>query len=328
MNHLMKDLLKKILSVAGAPLDAIFAVFAVPCALVLLAYRKTGSARLPITTATLQKIGVFPIRNHYYEPLFDTSVLETPLSEDRSLPGIDLDPEGQLGFLEQLKYSSELISMDLLKPSIDPSHFSLPNPSFASGDAEYLYQILRTIKPHNVIEIGSGNSTKIAAAAIRKNAEEPGIPAVHTCIEPYEMPWLETLHGVQIVRKRLEHSDLDWRTALKSGDLLFIDSSHIIRPQGDVLKEYLEILPQLASGVFVHVHDIFTPKDYLQEWVTQDIRFWNEQYLLEALLANTSRYKVVGALNFLKHHHYDRLKEVCPYLTLDREPGSLYFRVQ
>ncbi|WP_369410476.1 class I SAM-dependent methyltransferase [Pontibacter qinzhouensis] len=54
---------------------------------------------------------------------------------------------------------------------------------------------------------------------------------------------------------------------LEANDILFIDSSHIIRPQGDVLFEYLEVLPTLKSGVIVHVHDIFTPKDYLNEWV-------------------------------------------------------------
>lgn len=102
----------------------------------------------------------------------------------------------------------------------------------------------------------------------------------------------------------------------------------MIRPQGDVLAEYLEILPQLRSGVYVHVHDIFTPKDYPREWLTKEVKFWNEQYLLEVLLANSTRYKIVGALNHLHHHHYDSIKRVSPYLTPEREPGSMYFYVQ
>jgi hypothetical protein len=295
---------------------------------VLLAYRKTGSARLPITTRMLQSIGIFPIRKHYYEPLFDTSILQRPLSDDRNLPGIDLDPDGQLRSLEEFTFSAELIAMNLLNPSDDPTVFCLPNGSFASGDAEYLYQFIRAKKPRRIIEIGSGNSTKIAASAMKNNANAQGIPPTHICIEPYEMDWLEKLSGIQVIRKRLEECDLHWGSALEDGDLLFIDSSHVIRPQGDVLKEYLEILPLLSSGVYVHVHDIFTPKDYPENWVMKEIRFWNEQYLLEALLANTERYKIVGALNYLQHHHYERLKEVCPYLTPSREPGSLYFRVR
>ncbi|MDP9052035.1 MAG: class I SAM-dependent methyltransferase [Acidobacteriota bacterium] len=310
------------------PIDLILAIVALPCSLVLLAYRKTGSARLPLTTAMLRRVGIFPVRKHYYEPMFDTSVLERPLSDDRFLPGIDLDAPAQLDFLKLLTYSSELIAMDLTVSSDDPKVFSMQNDAFRSGDADYLYQFIRATKPRKVIEIGSGNSTKIADLALKRNVSESGIERIHICIEPYEISWLETIGGIQVIRKRVEACDIDWTTALQDNDLLFIDSSHMIRPQGDILKEYLEIIPQLASGVYVHVHDIFTPKDYLEEWVKKEMKFWNEQYLLESLLANTARYKIVGALNYLKHHHYASLKEVCPYLTPDREPGSIYFRVR
>jgi hypothetical protein len=142
------------------------------------------------------------------------------------------------------------------------------------------------------------------------------------------MAWLESFSEIDVIRRKVEDCDLDWSKSLGPGDLLFIDSSHIIRPQGDVLKEFLEILPQLASGVYVHVHDIFSPKDYLREWVVDEVKFWNEQYLLEALLSNSDRYQVVGALNYLKHRHFDRLNEVSPYLTEDREPGSFYIKVR
>jgi len=111
---------------------------------------------------------------------------------------------------------------------------------------------------------------------------------------------------------------------LEKGDLLFIDSSHMIRPQGDVLYEYLQLLPTLAPGVIVHVHDIFTPRDYLESWVIDEVKFWNEQYLLEALLTDTKSWKVLGALNFLKNNYYRELKAKCPFLTPDREPGSFY----
>jgi hypothetical protein len=125
----------------------------------------------------------------------------------------------------------------------------------------------------------------------------------------------------------LKKLEFDWKNELAEGDLLFIDSTHMIRPQGDVLMEYLQIIPKLTKGVYVHVHDIFTPKDYLKRWVIDDVRFWNEQYLLEALLTDTKKYQVVAALNYLKHHHYDALHKVCPYLSTEHEPGSFYFKV-
>ena len=102
----------------------------------------------------------------------------------------------------------------------------------------------------------------------------------------------------------------------------------MVRPQGDVLKEYLGIFTRLASGVYIHIHDIFSPRDYPRQWVVDEVRFWNEQYLLEALLSNSNRYEVIGALNYLKHSQYDRMKEICSYLTADREPGSFYMKVR
>jgi hypothetical protein len=188
-----------------------------------------------------------------------------------------------------------------------------------------LYQIIRAIKPRNIIEIGAGNSSKVMVEALRFNDQED-----HKCslslIEPFEQPWLETLYNVNVIREKVEDISLNFFKALESGDLLFIDSSHIIRPGGDVLYIYQYIIPILNKGVYVHVHDIFSPRDYLRRWLTEDVRFWNEQYLLEVLLTNP-KYKVVLALNFLKHRDYGALKSVSPFLTLDREPGSFYFQI-
>jgi len=299
----------------------------IPAAYLLWFYRRAGSGRLPKTTERLEKIGVFPIRNHYYEPLFDDRLLAYPLDKDRQLPGIDFNVQFQLALLEKLTFSKELVSLNLGKPGDRIDSFYIGNDSFGSGDAEFLYHIIRYLKPRKIIEIGSGNSTKIARLALKQNKIETDSDYEHICVEPYEMPWLDSIEDITIVRERIENYKLDWANKLSSGDLLFVDSSHMIRPQGDVLQEYLEIFPRLKSGVYVHVHDIFTPKDYPTFWVVDEIRFWNEQYLLEALLTNTNHYEVVAALNFLKHNHYNKLSQVCPYLSKEREPGSFYFKV-
>jgi Methyltransferase domain len=308
--------------------DSAFAVIASICGRILLRYRYKGCAALPQTTRALKKVGVFPLRNHYYEPLFDDSLLRKPLSDDRDLPGVDLNTSGQLKFLSTLSHASELAAMNFNEKSDDPDRFYINNANFESGDADFLYQFIRTVKPNKIIEVGSGHSTKIARLALHQNFAETGIKPTHICIEPYEMKWLERLGDVSVIRQRVEDCGLDWTKELGPGDLLFVDSSHMIRPQGDVLTEYLEIFPRLSSGVYIHIHDIFTPKDYKHSWIVDDVRFWNEQYLLEALLSNTDRYEVIGALNYLTHNHYDQLKNVCPYLTPDREPGSFYMRVR
>jgi hypothetical protein len=145
------------------------------------------------------------------------------------------------------------------------------------------------------------------------------------CIEPFEAPWLEST-GVRVLRQRVEEIDPTLFAELEENDMLFIDSSHIIRPQGDVVTEYLEILPSLPRGIIVHVHDILTPRDYLREWVVDRMVLWNEQYLLEAFLSGNDSWKIVGALNLLKHRHFAQLQRACPYLTPEREPGSFYIQ--
>ena len=166
----------------------------------------------------------------------------------------------------------------------------------------------------------------MAWKAILKNQEDDSrYLCKHVCIEPYEKPWLEQL-GVSVLRQRVEDSDKKLFSELENGDILFIDSSHVIRPQGDVLFEYLELLPTLKPGVIVHVHDIFSPRDYPRHWLVDRVLFWGEQYLLEAFLTSNKSWKILAALNYLHHDHPEKLKAVCPNLTSRHEPGSFYIQ--
>jgi len=324
----MKKLIKSILKRLKIPIDFIFSIIVIPAAYILLLYRKIGANLFKITTNRLKKIGVYPIRNHFYEPLFDDKFISNPLDKDRFLPGIDFNIKSQINLLNQLSFTNELESLNLQNKSKEIHSFYIDNGSFESGDADFLYQMIRYIKPHKILEIGSGDSTKIARLALKKNKDETSKVYEHICIEPYGAPWLEKLEGTKIIRELVENYKFDWANELEAGDLLFIDSSHMIRPQGDVLKEYLEIIPVLKPGVFVHIHDIFTPRDYKKSWIVDEVKFWNEQYLLEALLTDTNRYEVIAALNFLKNNYYEKISQICPYLTKDREPSSFYFRIK
>ncbi len=325
----MKKSLRYLFLKLGSIIDVAFAIVVMPAAYIMLLYRRVGSSRLPKTTGLLKRIGIFPIRNHYYEPLFDDRHLSDPLDKPRALAGIDFNISGQLELLKQLDRADEFRDFVEQEKSDDSEKsFRFNNAAFESGDADFLFQMIRHFKPQKIIEIGSGSSTKIARNAMSRNADEGGPKRSHICVEPYEQPWLESFDDIELIRARIEDCEIDWRSSLASGDLLFIDSSHMIRPQGDVLHEYLTILPQLKSGVIVHVHDIFSPRDYLDDWVRRAVRFWNEQYLLEATLGNSSRYEVIAALNLLKHEHYSELERVCPYLEPNREPGSFYFRIR
>lgn len=316
----MKKLIQKILPMT----DILLVPFVYPAAWLLKNIRRAGVRSLPQCRNALMNVGVFPIRNHYYEPQFDNRNPKPVFSQDRNLPGINWNISGQLEMLKRFTFAQELAGIPQEKPKF--LRFYLNNGTFESGDAEYWYQLIRAVKPARIFEIGSGNSTLMAISAIDRNrVDDPNYKCEHICIEPYEMPWLEEA-GVSVVRRKVEEVKLSFFSKLQKNDILFIDSSHVIRPQGDVLYEYLEVLPSLNKGVIVHIHDIFSPKNYLKQWLEDEIRFWNEQYLLEAFLSHNSSWKIIGALNQLHHHHYDKLKSVAPYLRPEREPGSFYIQ--
>ncbi|MBK5278524.1 MAG: class I SAM-dependent methyltransferase [Bacteroidia bacterium] len=272
----------------------------------------------------LLEVGVFPVRNHYYEPQFDFRKIKLSFSEERSLPGISWNAQEQLEMLNKFTFSSELTNIPTNKT--DDLHFYLNNGAFVSGDAEYWYQLIRAKKPKKIFEIGSGHSTLMAINAINKNKEKnTNYTCKHVCIEPYEMTWLEKT-GVTVIRKKVEDVEVSFFLELEENDILFIDSSHMIRPEGDVIFEYLQLLPSLKKGVIVHIHDIFSPRNYLNEWLNDNVIFWNEQYLLEAFLSHNTTWKIIGSLNYLHHNQYEALKKTCPFLTPDREPGSFYIQ--
>ena len=327
----MKTTVKSAITAILLPvIDFIISPLVLLSSVLLLLIRRAGICYFPITKKVFMKVGIYPLRAHYYEPMFDFSSLRCSLRKERNLPGISWNVDGQLELLDSLSvYAHELRDIPVEKPVDNTKIFHFNNGSYKSGDAEFLYSIIRQKQPKRIIEIGSGNSTLIARLAVQKNIDElSGYSCHHVCIEPYEMPWLEKT-GVQVIREKVEDCDMKIFRELVAGDILFIDSSHIIRPQGDVLFEYLEILPILNPGVVVHIHDIFSPRDYLDEWLHNDIKFWNEQYLLEAFLSHNKEWRIIAGLNFLQHNHHEKLKNVCPFLSRDREPGSFYIeRVQ
>jgi predicted O-methyltransferase YrrM len=286
--------------------------------------RSAGLFRLPRTMRLLRRIGVFPIRDHFYEPLFDPRHLRHDLDDARDLPGIDWNVDGQLETIGQLDYAEELREFPMQETPGAPFHYA--NGAFGPGDAEVLYGMLRHLRPSRLLEIGSGYSTRVAQAALARNLVDDSAAATHhVCVDPYAADGIEET-GAEVLRVRVEELDLDRFRALEAGDILFIDSSHVLRPQGDVLFEFLRVLPVLAPGVVVHVHDIHSPADYPRAWVIDEVRLWGEQYLLEAFLSMNDGYRVLAALAFLQRSHPEALHRACPILAdhpQDR-PGSFW----
>lgn len=210
---------------------------------------------------------------HYYEPLPDyRSITTEQIKRRRSYPGIDFRWPEQLALVNKLAtYGDELKRVA----------FNFDNEYFGGFDATVYYLLIRHLKPRRIIEVGGGYSTQIACQALARNGG-----GNLTCIEPYPE---ERLAGanleVDLIRKRVEAIDVDFFSRLEANDIFFIDSSHIVKFGSDVCYEFLEVLPSLNRGVWIHVHDIFFPHDYPADWLLKRRLALNEQYLLEAFLS-------------------------------------------
>jgi hypothetical protein len=165
----------------------------------------------------------------------------------------------------------------------------------------------------------------VCLLAIEKN-KNAGISTSLTCIEPYEIKWLDTTKNIELIREKVEDIPVDFFKQLQENDILFIDSSHIIRPENDVLFEYLEILPALNKGVIIHIHDIFSPRHYRADWLQKDLRLWNEQYLLEAFLYYNDSFEIIYSLNYLKSNHFNATQQALTNLSEQDQPASIWLR--
>ena len=165
----------------------------------------------------------------------------------------------------------------------------------------------------------------VCLLAIEKN-KYAGISTSLTCIEPYEIKWLDTTKNIELIREKVEDIPVDYFKQLQENDILFIDSSHIIRPENDVLFEYLEILPALNKGVIIHIHDIFSPRHYRADWLQKDLRLWNEQYLLEAFLYYNDSFEIIYSLNYLKSNHFNATQQALTNLSEQDQPASIWLR--
>jgi hypothetical protein len=273
-------------------------------------------------------LGVTVVRNHYYEPVFTEQNLSPPSDVARFLPGLDLNVDGQLAVLKQFRFADELLTLDGGVVEGHTYHYGNQNAMFGQGDADALYSFIRAFKPNTVMEIGCGQSSVVTQLAIRKNKiEDTTYAPSHICFEPFHNGWLDKI-GVDLRSKKIEDVDLEIFRDLRANDVVFIDSTHVLRPDGDVEHELLRILPILPAGVLVHIHDIFTPWNYSKKFLREDRRFWTEQYMLEAFLSFNSQYEVMLALHDMHRRAEPTLYDAFPILATlpNANPGSFWIR--
>jgi len=263
----------------------------------------------------MKKRGVFVLSDHYYRPFVDPQKLPSDFWTSRSrLTGMSLDAEASLSWAatELVEYFQDLRSfLPIHKEDKPDSRLYLINGTYMAVDAHMYYALIRHLRPKRIIEVGAGFSTLFAYEALKR-----GNLFDHTqlhVVEPYpEAIIKEGLESIAKVRREfVQNVELAFFDQLESGDILFIDSTHVVKEGNDVLYLYLEVLPRLKPGVFVHVHDISLPEPYPSCYLDYGW-FWNEQYLLQAYLINNSRVKILWPGNYLMCVESQRMLNLFP----------------
>jgi Methyltransferase domain len=269
------------------------------------------------------------VRRDYYSPVPDFARLPKDVWQRRGdMSGVELGPLKGIEFVEQV-LAPFIAEFDVpVHGNGQAGEFFLRNDNFEAVDAELLYGMIRAMRPARVIELGSGYSTLLINLASRRNTND-GITTVHQAFDPY--PRDHIVGAGLAAPSRLEPvsaTDLPFElfSELRAGDVLFVDTTHVVRLAGDVNFVVLEVLPRLQEGVIVHFHDIFLPWEYPRPWLTEMGYYWTEQYLLQAFLAYNREFDVLIPAQALARDFPDRLRRVIPSFADGVSPGSMWLR--
>jgi Methyltransferase domain len=253
-----------------------------------------------------EKRGIHLSPVHFYEPIPDTRLLTDRLLERESdLRGVDMRESDQLDLLRNVfpRFRAEYAGLARKKPAT-PNEFYLNNGYFTGADALVYYAMVRHFQPRHLIEVGCGFSSLLAAQACRLNGKGDLV-----CVDPFPG---QTVKGgfpelKRLIPKPVQEVDPELFQQLNANDILFIDSSHVVKCCSDVNWLVLEILPRLKPGVLVHFHDIFLPQEYSKAWVMERYRFFSEQYLLQAFLIFNTEFQVVFANHYMALKHREEM---------------------
>jgi hypothetical protein len=258
---------------------------------------------------------------HFYSPIPDPDEIRRREATifrgaDAPLAGIDLREEAQLAMLRDLGASAAEHPWE--REARAGVRYRFDNPNFQQGEALVLLGLMRLARPRRVIEVGCGWSS---CALLDVNERFLGGTALCTFIEPYP-ELLHELAGDQqldVRRAPVQEVSLPLFDELGAGDMLIIDSTHVAKVGSDVNHLVFEVLPRLAPGVLVHVHDIYHGFEYPRVWAYQ-LRAWNEAYLLRALLMFNSAWEIVFFNSFIAARHPEAFAASLPAAA--ESPGS------
>ncbi len=280
----------------------------------------------------IQRRGYHFQRRDYYSALNDLAFLREnwDLWHERPLPaGIEWNLDAQLGEIRRIApYLAEMADVPMAAVEDAPTYRGEID-FWRGADAMVHYGLLRRVKPRRVVEIGAGWSSLQMADALERNREEGADRAEVDQIEPFPrtallsaLPEHWALHETV-----LQRADLGLFDALGAGDICFYDGSHVARAASDVVWFFFEILPRLKPGVLVHVHDVFWPADYPDEWIFDRNQTWNEQYVLQAFLMYNELFEPIICNSMLFQRRREALAELFAVTSETQHSGvSVWLR--
>lgn len=266
---------------------------------------------------------------HFYSPV--VSIEEIELNEANiwnanptpELEGIDLNLKMQKSILEKFTQFYDEIPFSA-KPESSLRYF-FDNSFYSYTDGIILYSVIRHFQPKMIIEIGSGFSSALMLD-VNEIFFQNSISL--TFIEPYPNRLQRLLRkedkaNCLVLKQKVQNVDKEEFRNLNEGDILFIDSSHVIKTASDVHHIIFNILPILQKGVLIHFHDIFFPFEYPKEWVLNGYS-WNESYFLRAFLMHNDQYEILLFSDYMHKFHREDFNKM-PF-TFKNTGGNFWIR--
>ncbi len=262
-----------------------------------------------------QKIHTLFPAGHFYSPIVNPKEIKERegllWNTTDKMVGIDMHVDEQLALLQALTPYISHINYPQEQPLNSQTTYFYKNDQYPMLDAEFLFSFLCHSKPKHMIEVGSGFSSLVTADVNRRIL---GQSLDFICVEPYPRQFLiDGVDGIsRLICSKVEDLPLTFFDILDTGDILFIDSSHVSKTGSDVNYIFFNILPLLKKGVFVHIHDIFLPDEYPKRWVIEECRNWNEQYILRAFLSFNTDWKIIWMAHYMGLHHTNAVQKAFP----------------
>jgi predicted O-methyltransferase YrrM len=258
------------------------------------------------------------VTRNFYSPIPDWEQLPAEVFDRRgSVRWIEFDTDAQLRFLKTLE--------PFLAEFEPPSGWIWGRETYGPVEADVLHAIVRHQRPRRIIELGSGFSSLIIAAAARRNAGE-GSHVSYTAYDPYARDFVRAgVDGLELVSRSAADVPAEDFEALGDGDILFVDTTHTVKLGSEVNYVILDALPSLAPGVLVHVHDVYLPYEYPREFFEQSC-FWAEQYLLQAFLTQNPNWEIVLPLYALVRERPADVSALVRTFESGAGPGAFWMR--